>query len=106
MSTYGVRVTKDYLIFSAGHFITFDGDHCERLHGHNWRVAVDIEGELDANQYVFDFITLLDLSRTIVAFNDRLRQAIQARGLAMPRLVKVEIEENLGQAAWSTWRRP
>jgi 6-pyruvoyltetrahydropterin/6-carboxytetrahydropterin synthase len=37
---YTVRVSKDYLVFCAGHFITYDGDHCERLHGHNYRVAV------------------------------------------------------------------
>lgn len=62
-----VRVTKDHLVFSAGHFITFNGDVCERIHGHNWRVAVEVEGPLDENQYVFDFIALLDLTRAIVA---------------------------------------
>ena len=53
-----VRVTKDHLVFSAGHFITFNGDVCERIHGHNWRVAVEVEGPLDENHYVFDFIAL------------------------------------------------
>jgi 6-pyruvoyltetrahydropterin/6-carboxytetrahydropterin synthase len=62
---YKVRVTKDYLVFSAGHFITFDGDHCERIHGHNYRVAVEVEGELDRNHYVFDFIALRDLTRAL-----------------------------------------
>jgi len=62
---YSVRVSKDYLVFSAGHFITYDGDHCERLHGHNYRVAVEIDGELDKNQYVFDFIALKDYTRAI-----------------------------------------
>ena len=61
-----VRVTKDYLVFSSGHFITFDGDHCERIHGHNYRVAVEVEGELDENHYVFDFIALRDLTRALV----------------------------------------
>jgi 6-pyruvoyltetrahydropterin/6-carboxytetrahydropterin synthase len=62
---YTVRVSKDYLVFSAGHFITYDGNHCERLHGHNYRVAVEIDGGLDANQYVFDFIALKDHTRAI-----------------------------------------
>ncbi len=62
---YTVRVTKDYLVFSAGHFITFDGDHCERVHGHNYRVAVEVEGGLDRNHYVFDFIALRDLTRAL-----------------------------------------
>ncbi|ADV63225.1 6-pyruvoyl tetrahydropterin synthase and hypothetical protein [Isosphaera pallida ATCC 43644] len=64
---YRVRVTKDHLVFAAGHFITYNGDHCERIHGHNYRVAVEVEGPLDDNHYVFDFIALLELSRSIVA---------------------------------------
>lgn len=66
-SRYTVRVTKDDLVFSSGHFITFDGDHCERIHGHNYRVAVEVEGPLDRNHYVFDFIALRDLTRALVA---------------------------------------
>ena len=33
MPLYRVRVTKDSLVFSAGHFITFNGDQCERIPG-------------------------------------------------------------------------
>src|SRR5262249_54355219 len=62
-TTYKVRVTKDYLVFSAGHFITYAGDQCERLHGHNYRVAVEVEDELDENHYVFDFMQLKDMAR-------------------------------------------
>jgi 6-pyruvoyltetrahydropterin/6-carboxytetrahydropterin synthase len=64
---YRVRLTKDHLVFSAGHFITYNGNICERLHGHNWRVAVEVEGGLDENGYVFDFIALRDAAQTIVA---------------------------------------
>lgn len=67
MSTeYSVRVTKDHLVFSAAHFITFNGNICERLHGHNWRTAVSVSGPLDENSYVFDFIALRDGLQTIV----------------------------------------
>ena len=62
---YTVRVTKDYLVFSAGHFITFAGDHCERIHGHNYRATVEVEDVLDENHYVFDFLALRDLTRGI-----------------------------------------
>jgi 6-pyruvoyltetrahydropterin/6-carboxytetrahydropterin synthase len=58
--TYNVRVTKDYLVFSAAHFITYNGDLCERLHGHNYRVAAEVFGPLDENRYVVDFIHLRD----------------------------------------------
>ncbi|MEE9601862.1 MAG: 6-carboxytetrahydropterin synthase [Thermoguttaceae bacterium] len=64
--SYHVRISKDYLVFSAGHFITLDGDVCERLHGHNYRVAAEIFGELDDNQYVLDFIILRDTLFAIV----------------------------------------
>ena len=66
---FRVRVTKDHLVFSAGHFITIElpsGQICERLHGHNWRVAVEVSGPLDRNQYVFDFIALRDHLQKIV----------------------------------------
>ena len=63
---YHVRVTKDFLVFSAGHFITFNGKICERIHGHNYRVAVEVDGDLDENDYVYDFIALRDQSKAIV----------------------------------------
>lgn len=63
---YKVRVIKDHLVFSAAHFITFAGNICERLHGHNWRVAAEIEGPLDENYYVFDFIALRDALQELV----------------------------------------
>ena len=55
---FKVRVTKDHLVFSSGHFISYEGDKCERLHGHNYRTAVEVEAPLDENHYVFDFIAL------------------------------------------------
>jgi 6-pyruvoyltetrahydropterin/6-carboxytetrahydropterin synthase len=64
---YRVHVTKDHLVFSAAHFITFNGNICERLHGHNWRVAVEVAGGLDENGYVFDFIALRDATQQLVA---------------------------------------
>ncbi|REJ66169.1 MAG: 6-pyruvoyl tetrahydropterin synthase family protein [Planctomycetota bacterium] len=63
---YHVRISKDFLVFSAGHFITFDGDTCERLHGHNYRVAAEVHGELDENHYVIDFIALRDTLKQLV----------------------------------------
>ncbi len=64
--SFGVRVTKDTLVFSAAHFITFNGTICERIHGHNWRVEAAIEGPLDENHYVFDFIALRDGLQALV----------------------------------------
>jgi 6-pyruvoyltetrahydropterin/6-carboxytetrahydropterin synthase len=62
---YKIRVTKDNLVFCSGHFISYEGNRCERLHGHNYRAAVEVEGALDENRYVFDFISLKNLIRDI-----------------------------------------
>ena len=65
METYRVRVSKDYLTFCAGHFITFDCNKRERLHGHNYRVAAEIVGDLNPDKLVFDFVTLKRILREI-----------------------------------------
>ncbi len=62
---YTVRVTKDYLVFCSGHFISYEGHQCERLHGHNYRAAVEVVGPLDENFYVFDFIALKNATKKI-----------------------------------------
>ncbi len=68
--TYYVRLTKDYLVFSAAHFITFAGTICERIHGHNYRVEVEVHGALDENHYVVDFIALRNaLKRRVDAWD-------------------------------------
>jgi 6-pyruvoyltetrahydropterin/6-carboxytetrahydropterin synthase len=65
MGEYKVSVEKDYLVFAAGHFITYSGE-CETLHGHNYRVRVEVEGELDENSFVWDFVRLKQLMRRLV----------------------------------------
>jgi 6-pyruvoyltetrahydropterin/6-carboxytetrahydropterin synthase len=62
---FKVRVTKDHLVFCSGHFISYEGDKCERLHGHNYRATVEVEGRLDENHYVFDFIALKHRTKAI-----------------------------------------
>ena len=63
---YHVRLCKESMVFSSAHFITFGGNVCERLHGHNYRVEVHVYGDLDENQYVIDFIALRDSLQQIV----------------------------------------
>lgn len=63
--SFRVRLEKEQHVFSAAHFITFAGNICERLHGHNYGVAVEVEGPLDENHYVIDFIALRDTLKTI-----------------------------------------
>ena len=63
---YHIRLEKEQHVFSAAHFITFNGNVCERLHGHNYRVAISIFAPLDANQYVVDFIAARDALQAIL----------------------------------------
>jgi 6-pyruvoyltetrahydropterin/6-carboxytetrahydropterin synthase len=51
---FDVFVGKEYLKFNAAHFIAFPGFR-ERLHGHNYHVAVRLIGELGPDGYVLDF---------------------------------------------------
>jgi 6-pyruvoyltetrahydropterin/6-carboxytetrahydropterin synthase len=63
-ATFRVHVTKDYLKFSAGHFIAYPGFR-EALHGHNYRISVDIEGDLGSQGYVLDFGVVKDIARRL-----------------------------------------
>ena len=157
---FKVRVTKDHLVFCSGHFISYEGDKCERLHGHNYRTAVEIEGGLDENHYVFDFIALKHHTKAITdeldhhmllatrnpliqveegptAISVRYRQRhwlfpredcvllpienttaeLLARYIGhrlltelrrqcafIPQVLRVEVEENIGQSAMFEWR--
>lgn len=51
---FQVHVSKEYLKFSAAHFICYPGFR-EALHGHNYQVSVRIEGGLGEDGYVLDF---------------------------------------------------
>jgi 6-pyruvoyltetrahydropterin/6-carboxytetrahydropterin synthase len=65
MSSFKIHVSKDYLIFCAAHFITYDGE-CEALHGHNYRASVTLEGSTQADHFVFNFVTLKHAMRELV----------------------------------------
>lgn len=59
---FRIEISKEYIGFSSAHFITFKGK-CERLHGHNYQVWVEIEGELTEDGYVFDFTELKQIAK-------------------------------------------
>ncbi len=65
-SDFKVSVSKDYLVFSSAHFITFRGHQCETLHGHNYRVGVTVEGSVDdETMFVVDFSILKKIVRSL-----------------------------------------
>lgn len=63
---FWIRLSKQNMVFSVAHFITFAGNVCELLHGHNYHVAVYVYGPLDENQYVVDFIALRDTLQALI----------------------------------------
>ena len=61
---YRITVERNTLRFAAAHFATFAG-RCEPLHGHNYDVSVDVEGELAEDGWVIDFSSLKSITRAI-----------------------------------------
>jgi len=51
--------------FSASHFIPYHGK-CSRLHGHDYGIRVRIEGEMNEDHIIMDFIELKSILRGIV----------------------------------------
>jgi 6-pyruvoyl-tetrahydropterin synthase len=69
---YEVYVSKDSFKFNAAHFIAYPGFR-ERLHGHNYRVSVRMEGPVGQDGYVVDFGDIKRAARDICkALNERL----------------------------------
>jgi 6-pyruvoyltetrahydropterin/6-carboxytetrahydropterin synthase len=100
-STFRVRVTKDHLSFCSGHFITYEGNACERLHGHNYKVAVEVTAALDANHYVFDFITLKKLTKEISDELDHRMMLPTKSPLIRVQSVGVQVEARFHDKLWS-----
>jgi 6-pyruvoyltetrahydropterin/6-carboxytetrahydropterin synthase len=62
--TYRLTVERD-LNFSAAHFL-MRHPKCERLHGHNYKVTVELEsGELNGQQMIVDFMEVRNVAREI-----------------------------------------
>jgi 6-pyruvoyltetrahydropterin/6-carboxytetrahydropterin synthase len=61
---YRVTVERNTLRFAAAHMATFDAT-CEPLHGHNYDVSVEVEGELTDDAWVIDFSMLKSMTREL-----------------------------------------
>ena len=58
MTTFRVEVSKDYTVFCAAHFVSYERGQIEPLHGHNYRAAAMVDGDLGENAYVINFTLL------------------------------------------------
>lgn len=71
ITSFEVYVSKDSFKFNAAHFIAYRGFR-ERLHGHNYRMSVRLEGPVGADGYVVDFGDIKRAAREVCgALNER-----------------------------------
>jgi len=72
MERWSIEVEKEYLKFSAAHFLIFPDGSAERLHGHNYRVYVELEARLSRFGLVLDFQHIKPLVRELIGeFDER-----------------------------------
>ena len=65
MERWSIDLAKENFKFSAAHFLIFPDGSAERLHGHNYRVFVEIEAALGDHGLVIDFKTIKPVVREI-----------------------------------------
>jgi len=63
--SWSIAIDKDYLKFSAAHFLIFPDGTAERLHGHNYKVFLELQTELDPHGLVVNFKEIKPLMRKI-----------------------------------------
>jgi 6-pyruvoyltetrahydropterin/6-carboxytetrahydropterin synthase len=66
VESWSIEIDKEYLKFSAAHFLIFPDGSAERLHGHNYRVYVSVEGALTEHGLVLDFKRVKPVVRELV----------------------------------------
>ena len=60
-STQSLHLAKQNFKFSSGHFLIFDENRAEMLHGHNYQVRVDLQASQNSTSekgYLIDFYEL------------------------------------------------
>lgn len=55
-----MKVTRVFS-FSAAHHLTDYNGECERPHGHTYRLAVTVEGPIQKNDLIIDFVQLKEI---------------------------------------------
>lgn len=65
MGQFSIRIEKESFTFAAAHFLLFHSGACERVHGHNYRAWIELEGTLDENDYVLDFLAVKPIMKAI-----------------------------------------
>ncbi|MBK8097040.1 MAG: 6-carboxytetrahydropterin synthase [Planctomycetes bacterium] len=64
--SWSIEIQKDYLKFSAAHFLIFPDGTAEQLHGHNYKVFVELRTDLDQHGLVVNFKEIKPMVKAIV----------------------------------------
>jgi 6-pyruvoyltetrahydropterin/6-carboxytetrahydropterin synthase len=100
MPDFTVRVTGGDLLFSASHFITFESDACEALHGHDYFVTAEAHGPLNSSKYVVDFTVLREIVKGILMELDHRVLVPQNHPRIHLRTTGNELEVAFGSRRW------
>src|SRR5688572_17666610 len=65
MEHWSIELEKESFKFSAAHFLIFPDGSAERLHGHNYRVYVEIDAALTRFGLVMDFKSVKPVVREL-----------------------------------------
>ena len=65
MERWSIHIAKEYLKFSSAHFLIFPDGSKERLHGHNYQVTCEIDGQLSEHGLVIDFKMVKPIIRAL-----------------------------------------
>jgi 6-pyruvoyltetrahydropterin/6-carboxytetrahydropterin synthase len=63
--SWSIDLQKEYFKFSSAHFLIFPDGSAERLHGHNYRVRVQVGADLSPFGLVLDFKAVKPVVREI-----------------------------------------
>ena len=66
MERWSILLQKEAFKFSAAHFLIFPDGSAERLHGHNYRVFLELEGALSPQGLVIDFKVVKPVIKELV----------------------------------------
>ena len=66
MERWSILLQKEAFKFSAAHFLIFPDGSAERLHGHNYRVFLELEGQLSPQGLVIDFKVVKPVIKELV----------------------------------------
>jgi 6-pyruvoyltetrahydropterin/6-carboxytetrahydropterin synthase len=67
---WAIHMHKEYFKFSCAHFLIFPDGSKERIHGHNYHVDAEIEGQLTDKGIVIDFILVKPVIRELCDYLD------------------------------------